>query len=90
MTTTVEATTVSPAEEVAAQVRAELARAKVSGRELARRTGIDSQYWRRRIAGVTPLDVVDLLRVSEVLDVPVSALVAPLDAPGKGRDPMVE
>lgn len=90
MTTTVEAPAISPAEQVAAQVRAELARVRLSGRELGRRTGVDYQYWQRRLSGVTPFNVVDLATIADLLGVPVSTLIAPLDSPGKGRDPMVE
>lgn len=90
MTTTLDVATTTAAEDVAAQVRAELARQRISGRELARRTPLDSQYWWRRLSAKTPFNVVDLVMVSEVLGVPVSMLVAPLDGPGNGRDPMVE
>nr|WP_146177648.1 helix-turn-helix transcriptional regulator [Sphaerisporangium cinnabarinum] len=85
-----ESVATSPTSSVAAQVRAELARHRVSGRELARQTGLDPQYWWRRLSGKTPLNVEDLVQVAAVLNVPVSALVAPLDGPGNDSAPMVE
>jgi len=86
MTTTVEAAAPSATEDVAAQVRAELARRRMSGRELARRTPKDAQYWWRRLAGEVPLNVEDLVLIADVLEVPVSVLVAPLDAAVRGGD----
>lgn len=80
MTTTVEVSAPSAAEEVAGQVRAELARQRMSGREFARHTTKDSQYWWRRLSGEKAFDVEDLVTVARVLDVPVGVLIAPLDA----------
>lgn len=59
---------------VAGEVRAELGRKRLSGRELARRTGKNQAYWGRRIAGAVAFDVDDLVTVAEFLDVPVTDL----------------
>lgn len=77
-------------EGVAGQVRAELARRRLSSRELADLTGRSHMYWWRRLDGAVPFDVENLATIASLLNVPVSTLVAPLDGPGAGRAPMVE
>lgn len=60
---------------VAAQVRAELARARISGSALARATGKSQSYWARRLSGRVPLDVDDLEVVAAVVGVRITALL---------------
>lgn len=59
-----------------AAVRAELARAGLSQRELARRLNVSHTYITMRTKGVIAFNVTDLARVAEVLDIPVAVLVA--------------
>lgn len=90
MTTILETAALSATDVVAGQVRAELARRRMTHRELATATSRSHTYWWRRLTGEVAFDVADLATVASLLDVPFSTLVAPLDGPGKGRDPMVE
>lgn len=65
-----------------------MARKRGSQTELARRTGKQQQYWSRRIVGEVPFDVNDLAAISAYLEVPVTALVSPLDGMSGGRPPI--
>lgn len=58
---------------VAAEVRAHLARRRLTGRGAARALGWKSDYIWRRLDGRTPLDVNDLAALAELLDVPVTS-----------------
>jgi transcriptional regulator with XRE-family HTH domain len=60
-------------ESVAAEVRAYLGRARLSGRAAALRLGWTQQYMSRRLTGLTPFDVADLAAIADMLDVPVTA-----------------
>ncbi len=62
-----------PHEQVAAEVRAALARRRMSGRAAAREIGWKPAYIGRRLSGETPFDVNDLMALAALLDVPVSA-----------------
>ena len=62
----------SPHMAVAAEVRAALARQRISGRGAARELGWKSDYLWRRLDGRTPFDVNDLVAVAALLDVPVT------------------
>lgn len=65
---------------VAAEVRAELGRHQITFSELARRTGRSNAYWSRRLTTSTrrdaprpvPLNLSDLVKLAEVLGVPVA------------------
>ena len=56
---------------VAAAVRAELARAGISGRQLARDLGWSPAFAERRLAGTTPLRVDDLIEIAGYLAIPI-------------------
>jgi transcriptional regulator with XRE-family HTH domain len=56
---------------VAAEVRAELARADLNGSQAAARLGWKQQYISRRLSGTVPFDVAELYEIAEMLDVPV-------------------
>lgn len=60
----------------AANIRAELARQRISGRELARRLGENYMWVQRRTSGDSPITTVDLMRIAEALH------VSPLDLLG--------
>lgn len=62
-------------ERTAAAVRAELARRKISGSELARHLGWTRSSGWRRISGAQAFTVDELAAVAEYLDVPMSALL---------------
>ena len=71
----------SPAaqQEVAAEVRAQLARAHWTGSRLARELGWTQPYTSRRLTGEVPFDVNDLDAIAGALGVPVSSFFAVLD-----------
>lgn len=52
---------------VAAELRAHLARQRLSGRALAKRLGENQTWVSRRLAGHVPLDTDDLQRIAEAL-----------------------
>jgi transcriptional regulator with XRE-family HTH domain len=61
---------------VAAEVRAMLARKRISTREAARRMGV-SQWWlQRRVTGEIPFDVGEITAVADLLDTPVETFFA--------------
>ena len=66
----------SPHEVVAGEVRASLARQRVSGRAAARTLGWTSDYIHRRLDGRTPFDANDLVALAALLDVPVASFFA--------------
>jgi len=57
---------------VAAEIRAEMARQRVTGAELARRLGVSGPWVNYRLNGKQPFDTDDLERVAEALDRPVT------------------
>lgn len=61
---------------VAGEVRAELARQRLSGRQAALRLGWTPPYLSRRLVGEIPFDVADLQALAELLDVPVTDFFA--------------
>lgn len=66
----------TPAERVAAEVRAYLARQRKTQGDLAVALGISQQSVSRRMTGAQPFDVDELHRIAAWLGVPVSALLA--------------
>lgn len=58
---------------VSAELRAEAARQKISGRELARRMGHTSVYVARRLSGEVDPSASDLAAFAAVLQVPVAS-----------------
>lgn len=65
--------------DVAAEVRAQLARAQYTGSRIARELGWTQRYMSRRLTGEVPFDVNDLAAIAEVLGVPVSSFFDALD-----------
>lgn len=59
----------------AAEVRAEMARQRVSQAALAEHLGRTQQYVSRRIVGEIPFDVADLEKIAQYLRVPISRFV---------------
>lgn len=64
---------------VAGEIRAELARQRVTQTELVRRLGVSRPWLVRRLSGETPLSMTDVATIAELLEVPVTQLVAPVD-----------
>jgi transcriptional regulator with XRE-family HTH domain len=60
---------------VAEEIRALLARRRISGRELARRMGASYSWVNFRLTGAQPIDLNDLQRIADVLDVEVLDLL---------------
>lgn len=73
-------TTLPAHERVAGEVRAEMARRRISGRRVARELGWTVNYAHRRFSGETPLDVNDLAALAALLNVPIGTFIAPLDS----------
>lgn len=57
---------------VAAEIRAEMARQRMTQATLAERLGIDRSTISRKLAGEHPFDLLDLERIADVLGVPLS------------------
>jgi DNA-binding transcriptional regulator YdaS (Cro superfamily) len=62
-------------ERVAEEIRALLARRRVTGRELARRLSVSSPWVSQRLTGHTEIGVNDLERIATALDVEITALL---------------
>lgn len=70
----------TPSQLTAAVVRAELARRKLRGGDLADALRISRTSLWRRLNGVYPFDINELAAVAAYLDLPVSALLPDQDA----------
>lgn len=68
-------------ESVAAEMRAQLARRRLSGRQAATRLGWTSPYLSRRLTGEVAFDVADLEALAGLLDVPVASFLQGPPAP---------
>ena len=64
------------AERVAANVRAEMARQKISQVKLAETLRVSQPAISRRLSGRVALNVDELARIADILGVPVAELVA--------------
>jgi transcriptional regulator with XRE-family HTH domain len=60
---------------VAEEIRAMMARRRISGRELARKLGVSQSWVSYRLTGIQPIDLNDLQRIAEALDVTVLDLL---------------
>ena len=74
---------------VAAEVRAELARRRMSVRQTAQRLGWGQTATHRRITGESPLDVQHLHEIAELLDKPIEEFFPPrqVSRPGFRKAP---
>ncbi len=59
----------------AAEVRAALARCRITQTALAETTGRSQSYWSRRLSGEQPMTVADLEVISALTGVPVADLL---------------
>jgi transcriptional regulator with XRE-family HTH domain len=64
---------------VAAEIRAELGRQRLSQADLARRLGVSRPWVSRRLSGQTALSIPDIARIAHELGVAVTPFVAPVD-----------
>lgn len=64
---------------VAAEIRAELARQRITHAALAEQLGVSRVYVTRRLNGETPLSVGDVARIADLLGVALAQLTAPVD-----------
>ncbi|MEV4271977.1 helix-turn-helix domain-containing protein [Micromonospora aurantiaca (nom. illeg.)] len=67
--------TATLSEAIVAEIRAEMARQRRSGRAVAEAMGVTHIYLSRRLTGAVPLTVADLERVAQALNVSVLALL---------------
>jgi len=65
----------SLSDRVAEEVRAMMARRRVSGRELARRLDVSAAWVSYRLTGTQPIDLNDLERIADALGVTVFDLI---------------
>lgn len=63
-------------EKIAEAVRVEMARARVSQRVLAERTGLSQSAISRRMTGETAFDLDDLEKMAAALGIPTSTLMS--------------
>lgn len=61
---------------IAANVRVELARANVSGVQMATKIGLPTSTFSRRMAGDVSFDAEELAAVASVLDIPTDVLLS--------------
>jgi transcriptional regulator with XRE-family HTH domain len=71
--------------QVAEEIRAMLARRRVSGRELARRLAVSSPWVSNRLTGHQEIGLNELERIAAALDVEVAELLPPIDQPSGER-----
>jgi transcriptional regulator with XRE-family HTH domain len=72
----------TPHQAVAAEVRAQLARRRMSGRRAAFALGWKQPYIARRLSGEIPFDVNDLAALAQLLELPVSEFFGVRGVPG--------
>lgn len=86
MTTTPERTA-TLTELVAAQIRSLLGYRDMKPSELARRIGQNDQWMHVRLKGKVPLNLNDMHRIANALDVPVGKLMPPPDVAASAAEP---
>lgn len=69
-----------PHELVAAEVRAEMARQRITQTEMARRLGTNQAFINRRLVGEVPFNITTLAKIGDVLGVPVTHFMPPVKA----------
>lgn len=62
-------------ERIASNVRAEMARRRITQTEIAKKAGIPQSGLSRRLVGSTPFTVNEIERIAEVLDIQVNELI---------------
>jgi len=59
---------------VAQEIRAELGRQRLSARELARRMDVDQPWLQKRLAGIIPLRIGEVIEIAQLLKVPLERI----------------
>jgi hypothetical protein len=72
---------------VAAEVRAEMGRAKITTNQLPRLVGSSQSFWSRRVNAEVAFDVEDLSRLAMLLNVPITRFFATVASSGDGNVP---
>lgn len=85
--TTVPERTATLTELVAAQIRSLLGYRDMKPSELARRIGENDQWMHVRLKGKVPLNLNDMHRIAQALNVPVGQLMPPPDVAAGAADP---
>jgi transcriptional regulator with XRE-family HTH domain len=65
----------TPSQQVVSNIRAEIARRRVSQRVVAERLGISQPAFSARLAGKTSLDIDELFAIADLLEVDPAALL---------------
>ena len=81
---TIQIDRVAVQEAIAEEVRAELARKRLSGVRAAKALGWTQNYIARRMIGAVPFDAVDLVALAELLGIPAARF---FDLPSDIRTP---
>ena len=68
-------TTSTATDRVAANIRAEMARQRLSQSAVAGAVGMSPAAMSQRLTGKTPIDVNELVRLAAVLDIPAESLL---------------
>ena len=68
-------TTSTATDRVAANIRAEMARQRLSQSTVAGAVGMSPAAMSQRLTGKTPIDVNELVRLAAVLDIPAESLL---------------
>ena len=79
--------TATLSEMVAEEVRAVMARRRMSGRELANQLGVSPSWISYRLSGKQPIDINDLAAIAAALSVGVHELLPPPDQAAKAVRP---
>lgn len=74
---------------VAEEIRALMARRRVSGRQLAGELGVSPSWVSYRLTGTQPIDINDLMLIAKALGVGVHDLLPPPDVAAGARDPRI-
>lgn len=82
--------TATLSEMVAEEIRALMARRKVSGRELSTKLGVSPSWISYRLSGKQPIDVNDLLRIANALGAGVHELLPSPELAARAVDPAVQ
>lgn len=77
----------SPRQQIAANIRAELARKRRNAKSLVRELGWSYSAAQRRTSGHTAFDTDELLAVAWLLDVPVATFFQGVNQPGPDQRP---
>lgn len=70
---------------IAGEIRAEMARKRITGSTMARMLGWGQQYLSRRLTGSVPLHVGEVVKIADYLEIPLERLFARVAPAQHGR-----